>query len=1275
MAYVRPTLTDVAARGANQSGILLCGVSTSTCSTNQASSSSPTPESSPPPTLIDHRWIQSQGIAFAMTRPAVLLDFTWSFRQGISFSRPDGQRRKYVDFPRPRTPQPAPRPRPGQVPPANQHFLGPGAVPDPGFQALESSALIGKLKMEVQQLKAKAEALRTQVTKLSAELRGAREARDVAQQEHKSEQIGNRRVDLELAQALEQCRRATSELEGERRTRQQLEAQHNSEIAKGVELGIYASRTKLEAAKNTADRRALEEEGRRKVAEEERERSEKSEDAIRQRNKTLETTLKEERRQLASESQALKVKLREELYRVRRGLEERKPARSTYAGLRETTHRNFRSLRVEFAAEVKALREDVGSSVAHLRQLHDAHGHLASTRFPAGQEDHRHDAIVDLLRLKRQHAQDSLASLAGFCDRTIRLNMDLDMVSHNSREIMRTTRDQASENVVPVVAQGGMAHAMRVLRDEVTRFQQEMIEIQEAIPRANDTDKQKLRSHESRLRVAIQCYVSVSRIARLLSEIEVRRGILPLSLEKKAVSTRLLNTKTRQILRFLQRVKHTGVRLSGQVVDQLRDGAMAPEAQHRTYLGQKMVLLKLAERGRDEEKAIDERLRHEIDQLRLELNGELIRPTKTNTVVRPIQTSGRGSRTIAIKKTSASSMIPTTNSRDGSRKRQRRLNFKPTEHKKASAAQSAASTRSTRALLSIASYQVNESSERPHTAFESVSTKPDNSEVYELDEVPSTSQKTSTSSVPSCTDVNTAVTLAQSLDPANRSGVSIEANLEAIDTSLHPSEAKMAVCGTTVEPVGTPHALPDFTPPIGLTYQTLAKDHASASSAPAAPNMPFWSFKNYQSESGKPPAVHYCKTHETAEVQAAAFLDEPIIGFDLEWEEYSRSDRDSIKRCVSLVQIASESKIGLFHVALFKGESADDLMPPNLRRLLETSEILKAGVNVAGDSRRLEKCFGVKMQGLFELSHLYKVIMFGEKEPWKVDRKPFKLAEQVQNVLHLPLPKGEVRTSAWSRSLSPQQVDYAASDAYAGFQLFHALEARRRAMDPMPPCPAPWDAKQPLVLGDGTMIVSRTSRRKSAMSGKEHKLVEEDEERDGFFDALETQNAREDFDRSKSQVDDDSTRLTATLLASSDLGRERSNSSFVERTVETSDVSPADLAASKPKVIRPSSPEVTQANAWIGEWRASARGKSRLHVGDSSLRTYHLWHTQGLDLEMTASLLRDPPLAMSTVAKYIIEVVARENLPYNPERLKEPFRVLPGTVHWRYHGLLTKLGM
>lgn len=218
----------------------------------------------------------------------------------------------------------------------------------------------------------------------------------------------------------------------------------------------------------------------------------------------------------------------------------------------------------------------------------------------------------------------------------------------------------------------------------------------------------------------------------------------------------------------------------------------------------------------------------------------------------------------------------------------------------------------------------------------------------------------------------------------------------------------------------------------------------------------WWSHDLYRGPENKAVRVLYSMNKEESESLAKKFLDEAIVGFDMEWP-WDSPKRNRLQEKVALIQVASMDKVALFHIALHKGNTTDDLIAPSLRKLIENPTIAKAGVAVnTADFGRLRKFFGLHPRTPFELSHLHRLVTFGQS-PKLLTTRYVKLAELVEQHLGLPLFKGEVRTSNWTRPLTGQQARYAASDAYAGYMLFHCMNAKRVTLKPTPPLPIPAD--------------------------------------------------------------------------------------------------------------------------------------------------------------------------------------------------------------------------
>lgn len=185
----------------------------------------------------------------------------------------------------------------------------------------------------------------------------------------------------------------------------------------------------------------------------------------------------------------------------------------------------------------------------------------------------------------------------------------------------------------------------------------------------------------------------------------------------------------------------------------------------------------------------------------------------------------------------------------------------------------------------------------------------------------------------------------------------------------------------------------------------------------------YWQYSLYQGPSGERIKIHYCKSKENSEDIAKLFLNEEVIGFDIEWKQAATAQH-GIRKNVSLVQIASEDRIALFHISRYaKGESLEDLVAPTLKTIMESPNITKVGVSIKADCTRLRKFMGIDSRGIFELSHMYKLVKHASDNPKLINKKLVSLAQQVEDHLQLPLYKGSVvRNSDWSEDLKYQQI-------------------------------------------------------------------------------------------------------------------------------------------------------------------------------------------------------------------------------------------------------------
>ena len=122
-------------------------------------------------------------------------------------------------------------------------------------------------------------------------------------------------------------------------------------------------------------------------------------------------------------------------------------------------------------------------------------------------------------------------------------------------------------------------------------------------------------------------------------------------------------------------------------------------------------------------------------------------------------------------------------------------------------------------------------------------------------------------------------------------------------------------------------------PEAKLQNALLAEPNSTAS---------YWHFTLYQGPGGdrEKVKVHYCKSKETTEKVAQLFLNEEVIGFDIEWKPNS-FPTDGITKNVALIQIASEERVLLAHIAHYptaatseKEQQVEDLVAPSLKKIM-----------------------------------------------------------------------------------------------------------------------------------------------------------------------------------------------------------------------------------------------------------------------------------------------------------------------------------------------------
>ncbi|KAL1894143.1 hypothetical protein Cpir12675_003785 [Ceratocystis pirilliformis] len=538
--------------------------------------------------------------------------------------------------------------------------------------------------------------------------------------------------------------------------------------------------------------------------------------------------------------------------------------------------------------------------------------------------------------------------------------------------------------------------------------------------------------------------------------------------------------------------------------------------------------------------------------------------------------------------------------------------------------------------------------------------------------------------------------------------------------SLSPSQPGDTVRETarTISSDVSSHAAPVSSLPFNIPEDAFLQ----AKNAPHLSEGSYWSYSLYRgplSTDGEPRKVnvHYCRSRHTMDrVVKSYFLDEPVIGLDLEWVAES-SRYDGVRKNISLIQIASPSRIALFHVALFN-VADDDLASPSLRSMLEDDNVIKCGVGIKADSTRLRTYMNIDVKGVLELSNLHKVVKYVPTGEYNlINRKLVRLADQVEEHLKLPLYKGEVRTGDWSEPLTMPQIIYSASDAYAGLQLYQIYEDKRLAMSPVPPRPHFAECGLPIPLPDGAVVkkVKRT-RKASATTVKDAIATEASDSvpeytasrkkvlhaeagedfvvtqveaithdpsertlghwelptKDGVETAASLYNPVEILqDEIQEQEQEEEEQLQEKvsndkpIIEDKDVNLEALSMVFdINKLAQALKDSVKFEVDEEPRMTFDENRRqeiINLATEFAKKYRDEHDPEFRLPF----LRAYYLWHHQGFRPDEAAKILREPPLANVTICSYIMEAIRTGNLTYDKQRLSK--EVVNGLSAWHRH--------
>ncbi len=150
------------------------------------------------------------------------------------------------------------------------------------------------------------------------------------------------------------------------------------------------------------------------------------------------------------------------------------------------------------------------------------------------------------------------------------------------------------------------------------------------------------------------------------------------------------------------------------------------------------------------------------------------------------------------------------------------------------------------------------------------------------------------------------------------------------------------------------------------------------------------------------------------------FAQETLVGIDTETRP---SFRKGESYPPSLVQVATAKAVYLFQIQLLDCSSV-------LRELISSEKTVKAGVSLAYDLRQLKHVFAFVEKSVVDVG-------------WAAKRNGIEqtgVRNLAAMLLALRIPKGAKTTNWAARRLTPQQVIYAATDAWVCRQLYLRFE-------------------------------------------------------------------------------------------------------------------------------------------------------------------------------------------------------------------------------------------
>lgn len=172
--------------------------------------------------------------------------------------------------------------------------------------------------------------------------------------------------------------------------------------------------------------------------------------------------------------------------------------------------------------------------------------------------------------------------------------------------------------------------------------------------------------------------------------------------------------------------------------------------------------------------------------------------------------------------------------------------------------------------------------------------------------------------------------------------------------------------------------------------------------------------------------IHVPRTHAECQSAAREILNAGVAGFDTEARPTFRAGQKSGGPHV--VQFALRDKAYIFQL-----HRPDSLMV--VADLIASTKVLKVGFGLKNDHGQIRSRLGVTLQSVLDLDHIFRKMGY---------KGQIGVRAAMGALLKLSFPKSKsITTSNWSApELTPQQLLYAANDAFAALKILEALNLK-----------------------------------------------------------------------------------------------------------------------------------------------------------------------------------------------------------------------------------------